>query len=82
MFIPPNPNDRPLRNRQFALLQLVVLTALVCFWSAGFRIVNRPDTSDVIKESLGTILAISGFAMVLYGLIVLIRYAFPNKPPQ
>jgi hypothetical protein len=82
MFIPPNPNDRPLRNRQFALLQLVVLTTLVCFWSAGYRIADHPDTSQAVSEFLRTILTISGAAMVLYGVMLAIRYFLPHQPPQ
>ena len=82
MFIPPNPNDRPLPSRQFALVQLVMLTTLVCFWSAGFRIVNHPDTSPAVSEFLGAILVFSGGAFVLYGVLLVIRYSLPRKPPQ
>ena len=77
MFTPPNPNDRPLRQRQFAFLQLMVLVTVVCIWAAAARIAWHPETSHAMSEFLRSLVAISGGALMLYALLLMVRYVVP-----
>ena len=75
MFIPPNPNDRPVRERQFVLAQFVVLVTLVCIWSAAVRVALHPETSRPLREFLSVLIAIGGACGLIYLLILVFRFS-------